>query len=157
MGTNAKERESPMVKKVPYSPLEDCNRPACDDITSMYTAAMNDGKIPTATASKSKVNQLPKKVECPPSSAELGTGTWTLLHTMVRGRQTMMRRRLCQSPVFSLAFIVTNLHVYRRPGIPMSQARRTDHRCDSSLRRSLAFTPVRGVQRTFRRTFKKAR
>lgn len=75
----------------PFNPLdEDCDRPACDDITSMFKAA-------SAEETKKQKKEKERKplpgdastaVECPPSSAELGTGTWQLLHSMVRYDET---------------------------------------------------------------------
>jgi hypothetical protein len=50
--------------------LDDCDRPSCDDMVGMMKQAMN--------RSKEK-----EKVECPPTSPELGRSTWTLLHTLV--------------------------------------------------------------------------
>lgn len=86
-----KENQQPRKKNKPFSPLDDCDRPACDDITSMFLAAktaMDGGDGDGVNSDKKKkpaVIQQEKKVECPPNSAELGTGTWTLLHSMVRG------------------------------------------------------------------------
>jgi len=62
--------------------LEDCDRPACDEMTSMFEKAAEAAKHqskkkppPSATATKK---------ECPAGSAQLGRSTWTLLHSMVR-------------------------------------------------------------------------
>lgn len=75
-------------KKKPFSPLDDCDRPACDDIITKFMAAKTAMEEGGGSGEKPNAKNTPKqqenKVECPPSSAELGTGTWTLLHSMVR-------------------------------------------------------------------------
>ena len=55
---------------------DDCERPACDDMKAALPSSMAEFE-----AMKKKFNTQ-KKVECPPASAELGLGTWKLLHSM---------------------------------------------------------------------------
>jgi FAD-linked sulfhydryl oxidase len=93
----------------PYESLSDCDRPACDDIVSMFQeasraagaesarsaseASHNIANSKTAAAMpESSTPHTPTKPvtkathsldeACPPSSAKLGQSTWTLLHTM---------------------------------------------------------------------------
>ena len=56
--------------------LDDCERPACDDILAGMKASMSrlqssDSATPGAAS------------ECPPNSPQLGNSSWTLLHSMV--------------------------------------------------------------------------
>lgn len=60
------------------SPLEDCDRPACDEILNMFNAAKE-----RHLSSKKEAAKPATVVECPPKSSELGRASWTLLHTMV--------------------------------------------------------------------------
>lgn len=55
---------------------DDCERPACDDVKAALPSSMEEFE-----AMKKKYDKR-KKVECPPGSAELGVGTWKLLHSM---------------------------------------------------------------------------
>jgi len=61
-------------KKIPkagYNLFDDCERPACDEMTSMLhqAAASSDPSV--------------SKQACPPSKSFLGQSSWALLHTMV--------------------------------------------------------------------------
>mmetsp|Transcript_25727 Transcript_25727/g.38006 ORF Transcript_25727/g.38006 Transcript_25727/m.38006 type:complete len:164 (-) Transcript_25727:37-528(-) len=66
----------PDLPKMPFGQrppvVDDCDRPACDDVVDAMSAAI--GRV----QQKQKQN-----VECPPSSPELGRASWTLLHSMV--------------------------------------------------------------------------
>jgi Erv1 / Alr family len=85
----------------PYESLSDCDRPACDDIVSMFqkaSKAASDAESvekgnakPSTTTDASVVGTSERAISkekysvddvCPPSSAKLGRSTWTLLHTM---------------------------------------------------------------------------
>jgi len=54
----------------------DCERPACDEMKAVLPESMAE-----LEEMKKKYDRQ-KKVECPPGSAELGLGTWKLLHSM---------------------------------------------------------------------------
>jgi Erv1 / Alr family len=96
-------RSTPNAKTpFPYESLSDCDRPACDDMVSMFqkasiAAALNAESAETINAKPStstdssvvgSVERVRSKENfsaddmCPPSSAKLGRSTWTLLHTM---------------------------------------------------------------------------
>jgi mitochondrial FAD-linked sulfhydryl oxidase len=87
----------------PYESLSDCDRPACDDIVSMFqkaSKAASEADAESATMGKAKSSTTTDSAEigsaersiskeifsvddiCPPTSAKLGRSTWTLLHTM---------------------------------------------------------------------------
>ena len=67
-----------MSKKDPkFFGIDDCDRPACDDMVSMMNAS-------AAAAASKPVRETEKKVECPLGTAELGRSSWGLLHSMVR-------------------------------------------------------------------------
>ena len=56
--------------------LDDCDRPACDDIVAGLKAASSQSKskgLPTPGAA----------LDCPPNGPQLGSSSWTLLHSMV--------------------------------------------------------------------------
>ena len=55
---------------------DDCERPACDEVKSAIPSSMAEFEV------MKKKYEKQKKVECPPGSAELGLGTWKLLHSM---------------------------------------------------------------------------
>mmetsp|Transcript_25147 Transcript_25147/g.55143 ORF Transcript_25147/g.55143 Transcript_25147/m.55143 type:complete len:160 (+) Transcript_25147:134-613(+) len=55
---------------------DDCERPACDEMKAVLPTSMAE----IEEMKKKYENQ--KKVACPPKSAELGRGTWALLHSM---------------------------------------------------------------------------
>jgi hypothetical protein len=69
---------------------DDCDRPACDGMNSMMQQMKKLSTTTTTTAaastssSSSDTNPMVSKEECPPTSATLGKGSWTLLHSMVR-------------------------------------------------------------------------
>jgi hypothetical protein len=72
--------------------LDDCDRPACDDMMSMLKAASgrvreNEKKKKIALHETVQPDQTSFRLQCPPKSAELGSSSWTLLHTMVRGTE----------------------------------------------------------------------
>jgi FAD-linked sulfhydryl oxidase len=56
---------------------DDCERPACDEMKAVLPASMAEFE------EMKKKYEKQKKVECPPGSAEMGLGTWKLLHSMV--------------------------------------------------------------------------
>ena len=68
--------------------LDDCDRPACDDVQSMFqkAAAAAEASRTSSTSSSTVVveKKATMKSACPAGSAELGRSTWTLLHSMVR-------------------------------------------------------------------------
>ena len=78
---------------------DDCDRPACDGMNSMMqqmkkistttTAPVSAPSSSTSTETNSKLS----KEECPPNSATLGKGSWTLLHSMVRVRKNGMQHK----------------------------------------------------------------
>lgn len=64
---------------------EDCDRPQCDDTKSALTMALR-------RVHNNDVEQIqPSTKLCPPSKDEIGSSTWTLLHSMVRERHTHRR------------------------------------------------------------------
>jgi len=65
--------------------IDDCERPACDDMQSMFQQAAEASKKSKAKQAAA-VSSAAKKKECPAGSSELGRSTWTLMHSMVRGR-----------------------------------------------------------------------
>jgi hypothetical protein len=56
--------------------LDDCDRPACDDIVAGLKAA-------TSLAQSKGLATPGAALECPPNSPQLGSSSWTLLHSMV--------------------------------------------------------------------------
>lgn len=61
--------------------VDDCDRPACDDVASkmqQMLVAASHGSTSAAISSEKE------KMMCPPNSAEIGRASWTLLHSMVR-------------------------------------------------------------------------
>lgn len=74
-----------MTKPTPFG--DDCERPSCDGVKSMFEKAMAASGLPSkpkvATKGDHDDDSPASTVECPPNSAELGRGSWTLLHSMV--------------------------------------------------------------------------
>ena len=77
---------------MPKAPIfDDCERPACDDVKSMFSKALkvaNSGRAATATAADETTLPKPKVgektgIECPPNRPTIGRGSWTLFHSMV--------------------------------------------------------------------------
>jgi len=81
---------------------DDCDRPACDDTKSALSAALQrvgnnknvDGASSSSNASKKKQTrhieeneekniQRKRYTACPPTRDEIGSSTWSLLHSMV--------------------------------------------------------------------------
>ena len=83
---------------------DDCDRPACDDTKSALSAALQrvgnnknvDGASSSSSTSISKKKQQQRQIEneemniqrnrytaCPPTRDEIGSSTWSLLHSMV--------------------------------------------------------------------------
>ena len=76
---------------------DDCDRPACDDTKSALSAALQRVGKNVDGASSSSSNILKKKQQhieekniqrnrytaCPPTRDEIGSSTWSLLHSMV--------------------------------------------------------------------------
>lgn len=60
----------------------DCDRPACADTVSALSAAMSHAKAKGTTIGTGSQSRKQQEVECPPSSSELGRGSWKLLHSM---------------------------------------------------------------------------
>jgi len=72
------------MAKSPFPPSlfdNDCERPACADTVSALNAAMSHAEK-SNNVKKTSGEKGHVKFECPPSSSELGTGTWKLLHSM---------------------------------------------------------------------------
>lgn len=71
--------------------LDDCDRPACDDMVTMLKAASDrvhaSEQVTVNVNAEEKtqrgVGTLNPQSPCPPKSAELGRSSWTLLHTLV--------------------------------------------------------------------------
>jgi mitochondrial FAD-linked sulfhydryl oxidase len=61
-------------------PSDDCDRPACDDIKAALPTSM--AEIEAMKKWMAEKGRSETKVECPPKSAELGRGSWKLLHSM---------------------------------------------------------------------------
>eukprot|EP00568_Trieres_chinensis_P002302 CAMPEP_0183293250 /NCGR_PEP_ID=MMETSP0160_2-20130417/2007_1 /TAXON_ID=2839 ORGANISM="Odontella Sinensis, Strain Grunow 1884" /NCGR_SAMPLE_ID=MMETSP0160_2 /ASSEMBLY_ACC=CAM_ASM_000250 /LENGTH=171 /DNA_ID=CAMNT_0025454337 /DNA_START=69 /DNA_END=581 /DNA_ORIENTATION=+ len=57
--------------------LDDCDRPACEDTVSALSAALGRAQKKQATGGKP-----PEEKKCQPTSGELGSASWTLLHSM---------------------------------------------------------------------------
>lgn len=64
-------------QSTPSALFDDCERPACDD---MVTKLKQMSLSSSAMANKAVEST---KVQCPPSSGEIGKGSWNLLHSMV--------------------------------------------------------------------------
>jgi hypothetical protein len=68
--------------------MDDCERPACDDMASMLRQAHSRSQTTAAAAAAAAASKetvtATEQVGCPPRTAELGKASWTLLHTMVR-------------------------------------------------------------------------
>jgi len=67
--------------------LDDCDRPACDDMMSKLqqmssTASAATVAAPSNSGRKNGTGNSLQPVQCPPSSGEIGTGSWNLLHSM---------------------------------------------------------------------------
>lgn len=64
--------------------FDDCERPACDDVKSMFSKALKVANSDRA-AEASSTPRIGKKtgIECPPNRPTIGKGSWTLLHSMV--------------------------------------------------------------------------
>mmetsp|Transcript_14620 Transcript_14620/g.22575 ORF Transcript_14620/g.22575 Transcript_14620/m.22575 type:complete len:176 (+) Transcript_14620:77-604(+) len=60
--------------------LDDCDRPACHDTLSSIQAAFKGATSKNAQMVAS--NKFNKRENCPPNSAQLGRGSWDLLHSM---------------------------------------------------------------------------
>lgn len=74
-------------KPVQADNLNDCSRPACDDIKDMFAKASKAlASSKTSGSEVSREGRVAKStgIECPPDSASIGRGSWTLLHSMVR-------------------------------------------------------------------------
>eukprot|EP00566_Odontella_aurita_P027812 CAMPEP_0113556380 /NCGR_PEP_ID=MMETSP0015_2-20120614/17226_1 /TAXON_ID=2838 /ORGANISM="Odontella" /LENGTH=170 /DNA_ID=CAMNT_0000457733 /DNA_START=194 /DNA_END=703 /DNA_ORIENTATION=- /assembly_acc=CAM_ASM_000160 len=71
--------ESRKTSSLPFQSLmkdiEDCDRPACEDTVSALSAAI--GRVKNNAGDKRD-----RRGACPPTSGELGTASWTLLHSM---------------------------------------------------------------------------
>jgi hypothetical protein len=80
--------------------LDDCERPACDNMLAMMKNVQKAIHRPAAPPAQEKDVVA---VECPPTSAELGRSTWNLLHTMVR--------RKTPGTVFN-SFSFEHLHIF---------------------------------------------
>jgi hypothetical protein len=86
-GSESAER-SRNQKHSASSLLDDCDRPACDDMTAMLKAASNrlrsNTTAYTTTTNKTDDSKITRPaLQCPPKSPELGRSSWTLLHAMV--------------------------------------------------------------------------
>jgi len=67
--------------------IDDCDRPACDDMQSMFQKAAEASKKSKNSASQeTKKKAAANMKECPAGSSKLGRSTWTLLHSMVCGK-----------------------------------------------------------------------
>jgi FAD-linked sulfhydryl oxidase len=84
-----------MVEKGSNGPTlpndDDCDRPACGDTVSMLKSVMKRAKQSKGNTPVSKSGQAANNagtydnkntLGCPPGKEELGSSTWTLLHTM---------------------------------------------------------------------------
>ena len=68
----------PSVRKPPAAfGMDDCDRPACDDMMSKMQQA-------ASLSQKQSVAKPPAEDDCPVTSGILGDASWKLLHTMVR-------------------------------------------------------------------------
>jgi len=77
---------------------DDCDRPACDDTKSALSAALQRVGMDGASSSSSSISkkqqqhqmendekniQKNRYTACPPTRDEIGSSTWSLLHSMV--------------------------------------------------------------------------
>ena len=60
----------------------DCDRPACDDTKSALSAALQRVGEARVASSKNKSTKQSTYTACPPTREEIGTSTWSLLHSM---------------------------------------------------------------------------
>ena len=58
----------------------DCDRPACDDTKSALSAALQ--RVGEARAASKSTKQSTNNRACPPTREEIGSSTWSLLHSM---------------------------------------------------------------------------
>lgn len=63
---------------------DNCDRPACAEISSMMKQAAEASSTAAHAKPKSTVTKATTTANCPPGSAALGQSSWTLLHSMVR-------------------------------------------------------------------------
>lgn len=74
-GSSLGERTPSLPFQSLMKDMDDCDRPACEDTVSALSAAL--GRV-----QKKGREQKERKDSCPPTSGELGTASWTLLHSM---------------------------------------------------------------------------
>ena len=67
-----------MPTNIPSIKEDDCERPACSDTVSAMKKLMTEME----NSERSSKKKTKKKIQCPPNSATIGKGTWTLLHSM---------------------------------------------------------------------------
>ena len=58
----------------------DCDRPACDDTKSALSAALQ--RVGEARVASKNSTKQSTYTECPPTREEIGSSTWSLLHSM---------------------------------------------------------------------------
>lgn len=59
---------------------DDCDRPACDDTKSALSAALQ--RVGEARVASKSTEQESTYTACPPTREEIGTSSWSLLHSM---------------------------------------------------------------------------
>lgn len=87
---------------------EDCARPACDTIKSMFAKSMKSSK--RTISSQEETSDL---LGCPVDREELGRGTWDLLHTMAAwfpDKPSSSEKDAARSLVSSLALLYPCTH-----------------------------------------------
>ena len=66
---------------------DDCDRPACDDVTNKLQQLLmtsSQGSTSPPTSNKPANDEHQQSMPCPPRSGEIGHSSWNLLHSMVR-------------------------------------------------------------------------
>jgi hypothetical protein len=110
--------EKPKASKLRATPpsfstfIDDCSRPACDDMTSMMKQAQERSSHTAANTGTAVAASQTPSVECPPNSAFLGRSSWTLLHSMVRiGLPFVSTKQVTQNPTNHHQFVVCRLNL----------------------------------------------
>ena len=127
--------------------LEDCERPACDDVKAMFIKAKT--RLTESQKKDEQEETSAPAVECPPSSGALGTATWTLLHSMVSKVFTRHSRTLWKIHVQHTSHHSRAPLSHRRLGILMTPRNVIENTCSTFLMHLLDSIRVHGVPRTF--------
>ena len=111
------------------SDIDDCERPACDDVRSMFAKAMAASKKADSGGAEAKPRVSKQTgIECPPNRSTIGKGSWTLIHSMVRlvlSTFCLARMSFCffsileEDPMTHAFLFLSSFKNVRLLGIPM--------------------------------------